>query len=92
MPTGSVKRWNDEKGFGFIGADDGGEDIFVHIKQCEGRDYLEEGMQVEYEVTWDERKGKSSAGWCTVTSEGGGGGGKGKGGKGKGGGKGYSPY
>ena len=92
MPTGTIKRFNDEKGFGFIGADDGGEDVFCHRSKLEGVEYLEEGQQVEYEVAWDERKGKSAATWVTVVGGGGGGGGKGKGGKGKGGGKGYSPY
>lgn len=97
MPTGSVKKWIDDKGFGFITPDDGGEDAFVHRSCLDGIEYLEEGDQVTFEQEWDDRKGKYKCTFCEKTGSGGGGGGGGKGGgygggKGKGKGKGSSPY
>jgi len=52
MPTGKVKWFNDQKGFGFIQADDGGDDVFVHHSSIamEGYRSLQEGQQVEFEV------------------------------------------
>merc|ERR1711933_421279 len=90
----------DDKGFGFIGPSDGSEDVFVHRKMLsDGSEWLEEGQQVEYEVTYDDRKGKYAASTCSVVggpnSGGGGGGGYGAAPSGYGGGKGgggYSPY
>mmetsp|Transcript_36992 Transcript_36992/g.95544 ORF Transcript_36992/g.95544 Transcript_36992/m.95544 type:complete len:114 (-) Transcript_36992:147-488(-) len=77
MPTGTVKKFFEDKGFGFITPDDGGDDVFVHRKvQGEDRSaYLEQGEQVTYEVEWDDRKGKYSASSCTGFKTGGGGGG-----------------
>lgn len=51
MPTGSVKFFNNEKGYGFISRDDG-EDVFVHYSNIAGEGYrsLEEGQAVEFEV------------------------------------------
>merc|ERR1712216_706995 len=97
MPTGTVKKWMDEKGFGFISPDDGGEDAFCHRSCLEGTDALSEGDVVEYEVEYDDRKGKYKCSYCTLKSGGGGGGGGGGGyggggGKGKGKGKRYDPY
>jgi CspA family cold shock protein len=53
MPTGTVKWFNGEKGFGFISQDDGGADVFVHFSAIAGSGYrnLEEGQKVEYETT-----------------------------------------
>ena len=53
MPTGTVKWFNGEKGFGFITQDDGGPDVFVHFSAISGGGYrkLEEGQKVEYETT-----------------------------------------
>jgi cold shock protein len=51
MATGTVKFFNNEKGYGFISRPDG-EDVFVHFSNIEGSGYktLEEGQNVEFEV------------------------------------------
>jgi CspA family cold shock protein len=53
MATGTVKWFNDAKGYGFITQDDGGPDVFCHhtALQAEGFRTLQEGQRVEYEVT-----------------------------------------
>ena len=53
MPQGTVKWFNDEKGFGFIQPDDGSEDVFIHHSGIVGGGFksLEEGDRVTYEVT-----------------------------------------
>ncbi len=52
MATGTVKWFNDAKGFGFITVDDGGQDVFVHYSAIDMAGYkvLEEGQQVVFEV------------------------------------------
>ena len=51
MPTGTVKWFNPDKGFGFITADEGSKDLFVHQSDIdrEGFRSLDEGMKVTYE-------------------------------------------
>ena len=63
MPTGTVKWFNGQKGFGFIQPNDGGNDVFVHISAVEraGMQTLREGQKISYELTQDRRTGKSSA-------------------------------
>ncbi len=53
MATGSVKWFNETKGFGFIAPDGGGEDVFVHFSGIDGTGFktLEPDQRVEFEVT-----------------------------------------
>jgi cold shock protein len=64
MPTGTVKWYNDQKGYGFIQPDGGGKDVFVHVSAIEraGLRGLNEGQKVSYELQTDKRSGKQSAG------------------------------
>lgn len=64
MPIGTVKWFNETKGFGFIQPDDGGNDVFVHISAVEraGMRNLVEGQKISYEMESDKRSGKQSAG------------------------------
>ncbi|MEJ2469078.1 MAG: cold-shock protein [Campylobacterales bacterium] len=52
--TGTVKWFNDEKGFGFIQPDDGGKDVFVHFRQVNRTGFervsLDEGQKVSFEI------------------------------------------
>ncbi|HRQ61270.1 MAG TPA: cold-shock protein [Alphaproteobacteria bacterium] len=61
--TGTVKWFNDQKGFGFIQPDQGGGDVFVHISAVEraGMRTLAEGQKISYELQRDPKKGKDSA-------------------------------
>jgi cold shock protein len=63
MPTGTVKWFNGQKGFGFIQPNDGGTDVFVHISAVEraGLPGLAEGQKVNFEIATDTKRGKSSA-------------------------------
>ncbi len=64
MSTGTVKWFNDQKGYGFIQPDDGGKDVFVHISAVEraGMRGLVEGQKISFELQADRRTGKQSAG------------------------------
>jgi CspA family cold shock protein len=54
LQEGTVKWFNDEKGFGFIQPNDGGKDVFVHFRQVnranQGRVSLAEGQRVTFEI------------------------------------------
>lgn len=62
MPIGTVKSFNETKGFGFIQPDDGSQDSFVHITDVEraGLSTLNRDQKVSYEVEQD-KTGKSRA-------------------------------
>ncbi|WP_373504834.1 cold-shock protein [Aestuariivirga sp.] len=64
MNTGTVKWFNEQKGYGFIQPDNGQKDIFVHISAVEraGLRTLKEGQKVQFEIVTDKRTGRSSAG------------------------------
>ena len=64
MDTGTVKWFNEQKGYGFIQPDNGQKDIFVHISAVEraGLRTLKEGQKLSYEVVTDKRTGRASAG------------------------------
>jgi CspA family cold shock protein len=53
MATGTVKWFNDSKGYGFVTPDDGGDDLFAHFSaiQMNGFKTLKEGQKVSFEVT-----------------------------------------
>lgn len=67
MATGTVKWFNNKKGFGFITPDEGGSDIFVHISavQAAGMRTLEEGAKISYELMSE--RGKTVAGNLKVS-------------------------
>ena len=59
LMTGTVKFFNDSKGYGFITNDESGQDIFVHVTSLNGLE-LKEGDKVEYQEE-DGKKGKVAA-------------------------------
>ena len=62
MITGTVKWFNESKGFGFITPEDGGKDVFVHFSAIQGAGFrtLNEGQKVTFEVQ-DTPKGPAAA-------------------------------
>ena len=62
MSSGTVKWFNNKKGFGFIVPDQGGQDVFVHISAVEksGLKGLNEGQKVNYDLAPD-REGRMTA-------------------------------
>ena len=69
MATGTVKWFNDQRGYGFVQPDDGSKDVFVHISAVEGAGLrsLKEGQKISFEIVTDKRTGKSSAGNLTAS-------------------------
>jgi CspA family cold shock protein len=62
MPTGTVKWFNQQKGYGFIKPDDGSNDVFVHISAVErsGIGNLQEGQKISFDIETG-RQGKPAA-------------------------------
>jgi cold shock protein len=63
MQSGTVKFFNEQKGYGFIAPDGGGKDVFVHVSAVErsGLRGLVEGQKVSFDVETDRRSGKLAA-------------------------------
>jgi len=91
MQQGTVKVWYDDKGFGFLIPDGGGEDVFVHRHALSDGQALVQGSQVTFRIAWNDQKGKYLATECSgavgeASAKGGKGKAKGAGGYGKAGG------
>ncbi|PTM90124.1 cold-shock protein [Mycoplana dimorpha] len=61
MAAGTVKFFNQDKGFGFITPDEGGADVFVHVSALQGLGSLQDGQKVSYDLGQDRKTGKSKA-------------------------------
>jgi CspA family cold shock protein len=61
MPTGTVKFFNEDKGFGFITPENGGADVFVHVSALQRAGSLKDGQKVSSELGQDRKTGKSKA-------------------------------
>eukprot|EP00421_Protoceratium_reticulatum_P020071 CAMPEP_0168381118 /NCGR_PEP_ID=MMETSP0228-20121227/12712_1 /TAXON_ID=133427 /ORGANISM="Protoceratium reticulatum, Strain CCCM 535 (=CCMP 1889)" /LENGTH=76 /DNA_ID=CAMNT_0008394207 /DNA_START=51 /DNA_END=277 /DNA_ORIENTATION=+ len=73
--SGVMKRWNDEKGYGFIRPDDGGEDVFLHRSALPQGEEINDGDALRFDVSYDEQKGKTKASNASIVGGGNGGGG-----------------
>lgn len=64
MQVGTVKFYNEQKGYGFIQPEDGSKDVFVHASALEraGMRSLTEGQKVSFDVQEDRRSGKLAVG------------------------------
>jgi len=62
MESGTVKFYNDQKGYGFIAPDNGNKDVFVHATALEraGIHGLSEGQKVSFDTEVDQRSGKTA--------------------------------
>jgi cold shock protein len=68
MPSGEVKFYNVERGFGFIAPDDDGPDVFVHATALQpGMDLLRQGQRLAFDLEQDRRSGKVRAGAVLAT-------------------------
>lgn len=68
MTSGTVKFYNDQKGFGFIAPDNGGTDVFVHATALEraGMSGLRDGQKVSFTTAKDQRSGKTAVDQITA--------------------------
>lgn len=64
MKNGTVKFYNEQKGYGFIQPEEGGNDVFVHASALEraGLRTLREGQKVSFDTEQDRRSGKTAVG------------------------------
>jgi CspA family cold shock protein len=61
MPQGKIKLFNEDKGYGFIRPDDGGNDVFFHISALREGDKIVMGAVVSFEMGVDQKSGKPKA-------------------------------
>jgi len=61
MPQGKIKLFNEDKGYGFIRPDDGGNDVFFHVSALREGDDVTVGKVVNFEMGVDPKSGKSKA-------------------------------
>ncbi|MGJ7043206.1 CspA family cold shock protein [Shinella sp. BE166] len=61
MANGTVKFFSQDKGFGFITPEDGGQDVFVHVSGVLSWGPLRDGSMVSYDLGQDRKTGKSKA-------------------------------
>jgi CspA family cold shock protein len=61
MYTGIIKKWDDDRGYGFIKCDDGSADVFAHVKYMAGLFRPAEGQRVAFEIVLDQRSGRDRA-------------------------------
>ena len=61
MPSGKIKMFNEEKGFGFIKPDDGSNDVFFHVSALREGDEIIKGKAVIFEMGVDPKSGKTKA-------------------------------
>ena len=61
MPTGKIKMFNEDRGFGFIQPDDRGEDVFFHVSALRDGDDITQGKVVAFEIGVDQKSGKTKA-------------------------------
>ena len=57
--AGSIRVFFEDKGFGFVTPDDGGEDVFVHVKENPDLEGASQFDACTFDKEWDDRKGKS---------------------------------
>ena len=53
--TGTLARWQNKRGFGFIRPDDGGDDVFVHVNSIDIRQRIAAGLRVRFDVGLNEK-------------------------------------
>ena len=61
MAIGTVKFFNQDKGYGFISPENGGTDVFVHVSAVESGSPLRDGQKVSFDIGQDRKTGKSRA-------------------------------